>query len=139
MKAEYYPEVDMLNIGFAQGKGVESEEVSDGFVFTYDEDGKVVLMEIDNASKRLRLDDEFGLDVKVFGDVYTLSMAARELDVGKRAVAKTIQAMRDSGMNVGKQESRTSAMILSELDLQAIKQWRAEHPVGRPAAKESNG
>jgi uncharacterized protein YuzE len=122
----------------AEGKGVESAEVSDGFVFTYDADGKVVAIEIDNASKRLRLDDEVDVEVKVFGDVYTVSMAATELGAGKRAVAKTIQAMRARGVTVGKQESPTSAMILSELDLQAIRQWRNEHPVGRPAAKESN-
>ena len=66
MKAEYYPEVDMLNIDFAEGKGVESAEVSDGVVFTYDADGKVVAIEIDNASKRLRLDDEVDVEVKVF-------------------------------------------------------------------------
>ena len=132
MKAEYYPEVDMLTIDFVEGASTESAEVSDGFVFNYDENGKVVGMEIDNASKRVRLDDEIGLEIRVIGSIFTVSMAATELAVGKRAVAKTIQAMRESGLTVGKQETPTGAIILTEIDLKAIRQWREEHPRGRP-------
>ena len=135
MKAEHYPEVDMLTIDFVEGASTESAELADGFVFSYDEDGKIVGIEIDNASKRVRLDDETGLEIRVMGSIYTVSMAAAELGVGKRAVAKTIQAMRESGLPVGKQESPTGAIILSETDLNAIKQWREQHPRGRPANK----
>ena len=135
MKAEYYPEVDMLTIDFVEGVSTESAEVSEGFVFNYDDNGKVVGMEIDNASRRVRLDDEIGLDIKVMGDIYTVSMAAKELGVGKRAVAKTIQAMREGGLTVGKQETPTGAIILTATDLKAIKRWREDHPRGRPANK----
>ena len=133
MKAEYYPEVDMLTIDFVEGASTESAEVSDGFVFNYDDNGRVVGMEIDNASRRVRLDDEIGLDVRVMGGIYTVSMAATELGVCKRAVARTIQTMRDSGLTVGEQEKPTGAIILTEADLRAIKRWREEHPRGRPA------
>lgn len=135
MKAEYYPEVDMLTIDFVEGASTESAELADGFVFSYDEDGKIVGIEIDNASKRVWLDDETGLEIRVMGSIYAVSVAAAELGVGKRAVAKTIQAMRESGLPVGKQESPTGAIILSETDLNAIKQWREQHLRGRPANK----
>ena len=57
MKLRYYPETDSLYIDLANRSSVESKEVSKGVVLDYDADGNLVGIDIDNASKKLELDE----------------------------------------------------------------------------------
>ncbi len=56
MKLEYYRETDSLYIDLTSATSVESKEISEGIVFDYDPDGKLVGIDIDNASRKLGLD-----------------------------------------------------------------------------------
>jgi uncharacterized protein YuzE len=53
MKTRYDPEVDALYIRFADDKVVESEEVRPGVVLDFDAEGRIVGMEILDASEHL--------------------------------------------------------------------------------------
>jgi uncharacterized protein YuzE len=55
MKLNYYPETDSLYIDLSEKKSVESEEISEGVVIDYDENGDIVGIDIDNASFKLEL------------------------------------------------------------------------------------
>ena len=48
---EYYKETDMLYIKLASGVSVESDEVSPGVVLDYDDDNRVIGVEVEDASK----------------------------------------------------------------------------------------
>jgi len=50
---QYDKKVDILTIEFSSSPVQESDEESPGFIFDYDKDGKIVGMEILEASKRL--------------------------------------------------------------------------------------
>ena len=68
MKLNYYPETDSLYIDLSMGKSAESREISEGVVLDYDNKGKLVGIDIDNASKKLDLTK---LQImRVPGDVY---------------------------------------------------------------------
>lgn len=56
MKVNYYPETDTLYIDLSEQASVVSEEIADGIVLDFDAAGKVVGMEIDEASKKVPLD-----------------------------------------------------------------------------------
>ena len=138
MRIKYFPEVDKLDIDFIDDSpSVDNEEVAPGFLLRYDADGRIVGIEIDSASHHVRL-EQIESDpslVVVMGDVKTVSTLAAELGVGERSVQKTIQAMRNSGLDVGQQESPTHPIILSETDALSIKRWREDHPRGRRSSK----
>jgi uncharacterized protein YuzE len=51
MKFHYYPETDSLYIEFSSKPGADVVEISPGVVIDYDENGKPVGIDIDNASK----------------------------------------------------------------------------------------
>jgi uncharacterized protein YuzE len=55
MKLNYFPDTDSLYIDLAQRPSVESREVSDGVVLDYDDDGNLVGIDIDHASRKLDL------------------------------------------------------------------------------------
>jgi len=55
MKLNYYPDTDSLYIDLAERSSTESKEVSEGIVLDYDDDGNLVGIDIDNASKKLEL------------------------------------------------------------------------------------
>lgn len=55
MKLEYYPETDSLYIDLATKPSAESREISAGVVLDYGDDGTLVGIDIDNASKKLDL------------------------------------------------------------------------------------
>jgi uncharacterized protein YuzE len=57
MKFNYYPETDSLYIDLSSRKSVSSKEISEGVVVDYDEDGNITGIDIDNASKKVELDD----------------------------------------------------------------------------------
>ena len=51
MKFHYYPETDSLYIELSPALGADAVEISPGVVIDYDQDGKPVGIDIDNASK----------------------------------------------------------------------------------------
>ena len=56
MTLHYYAETDSLYIDLSEVASVESREVSEGVVLDYDAAGKLVGIDIDNASTRVQLD-----------------------------------------------------------------------------------
>ncbi len=55
MKLTYYPETDSLYIDLSEKTSVESTEISEGIVLDYDGEGKLVGIDIDNASSKVKL------------------------------------------------------------------------------------
>ncbi|MCE7939954.1 hypothetical protein DCC79_09005 [bacterium] len=55
MKLKYYPETDSLYIDLSHRTSVESREISEGIVLDYDDAGRVVGIDIDNASLKVEL------------------------------------------------------------------------------------
>lgn len=55
MRIAYYPDTDSMYIDLSSKKSSESTEVSPGVVLDYDEDGNLVGIDIDNASKIMDL------------------------------------------------------------------------------------
>jgi len=55
MKFHYYPETDSLYIDLAERAGSDTKEVAPGVVLDFDEEGKIVGIDIDNASKIVNL------------------------------------------------------------------------------------
>lgn len=55
MKLNYYADTDSLYIDLADRPSVESREVSIGVVLDYDAEGRIVGIDIDNASDKIEL------------------------------------------------------------------------------------
>ncbi len=55
MKLNYYSETDSLYIDLSSKASTETKEVSEGLNIDLDEDGNIVGIDIDNASKKLDL------------------------------------------------------------------------------------
>ncbi len=55
MKFNYYKDTDSLYINLIDRPSVESQEVSSGVVLDFDENGLLVGIDIDNASKNINL------------------------------------------------------------------------------------
>jgi len=55
MKLNYHPETDSLYIDLSERPSSESKEISEGIVLDYDTDGKLVGIDIDNASNKVEL------------------------------------------------------------------------------------
>jgi uncharacterized protein YuzE len=55
MKISYYPYTDSLYIDLSEQQSTESREVSEGVVLDYDAQGRLVGIDIDNASNRVEL------------------------------------------------------------------------------------
>ena len=51
MKISYYPETDSLYIDLSSGTSADSKEVDPGVVLDFDDEGQIVGIDIDNASK----------------------------------------------------------------------------------------
>lgn len=56
MKLNYHPETDSLYIDLTERPSAESREISEGVVLDYDVDGKLVGIDIDNASNKVELE-----------------------------------------------------------------------------------
>ncbi len=56
MKLNYYADTDSLYIDLSEQPSVESREISEGVVLDYDADGNLVGIDIDNASKKVQLE-----------------------------------------------------------------------------------
>ena len=55
MKLHYYPETDSLYIDLAVRPSTDSREISDGLVVDYDDEGRIVGLDIQHASQQLDL------------------------------------------------------------------------------------
>ena len=55
MKFNYYKETDSLYIDLSEKKSVDSKEVVEGVVLDFDKKGKIVGIDIDNASQLVNL------------------------------------------------------------------------------------
>ena len=51
MKLNYFPETDSLYIDLSENPSVDTQEVANGVVLDFDEQGKLVGIDIDNANK----------------------------------------------------------------------------------------
>ena len=56
MKLNYYPETDSLYINLSEQFSVESQEISEGIVLDYDAGGRLVGIDIDNASHKVEME-----------------------------------------------------------------------------------
>ena len=57
MKINYYPDTDSLYINLSHKTSVDSREVSSGVVLDYDADGNLVGIDIDQASKKMEINE----------------------------------------------------------------------------------
>ena len=57
MKIDYYPDTDSLYIEFSEKESSDSIEISEGIVLDYDQEGSLVGMDIDNAVKKVNLNE----------------------------------------------------------------------------------
>ena len=56
MELNYYPETDSLYINLSEQPSVESREISEGVLLDYDADGRLVGIDIDNASGKVEME-----------------------------------------------------------------------------------
>ena len=56
MKVKYFKETDSLYIDLSENTSTESTEISEGIVLDYDASGKLVGIDIDNASTKVALE-----------------------------------------------------------------------------------
>ena len=57
MKINYYPDTDSLYIDLSHKPSVDSREISSGVVLDYDIDGNLVGIDIDQASKKMDINE----------------------------------------------------------------------------------
>jgi len=55
MKLNYHPDTGSLYIDLSERPSAQSREISDGVVLDYDADGRLVGIDIDNASNKVDL------------------------------------------------------------------------------------
>lgn len=55
MKLHYYPDTDSLYVEFQPTPSTDSREIEDGLVVDFDDDGRIVGLDIDHASTKLDL------------------------------------------------------------------------------------
>ena len=56
MELNYYPETDSLYIDLSEQPSVESQEISEGIFLDYDAEGRLVGIDIDNASHKVEME-----------------------------------------------------------------------------------
>ena len=56
MKLNYCPETDSLYIDLSEQSSVESREISEDVLLDYDADGRLVGIDIDNASNKVDME-----------------------------------------------------------------------------------
>lgn len=62
MKIKYDQEADVIYLRFGEGKIVESDEIRDGLIVDYDENGNPIAIEILNAKEILANNPEISVD-----------------------------------------------------------------------------
>ncbi|MDE0315135.1 MAG: DUF2283 domain-containing protein [Candidatus Poribacteria bacterium] len=56
MRLNYYPETDSLYINLSEQPSAESQEISEGILLDYDAEGRLVGIDIDNASHKVDME-----------------------------------------------------------------------------------
>jgi uncharacterized protein YuzE len=56
MKLKYYKDTDSIYIDLSENQSSESKEISEGVVLDYDATGRLVGIDIDNASNKVALE-----------------------------------------------------------------------------------
>lgn len=56
MRLNYYPETDSLYISLSERPSVESQEISEGILLDYDVEGRLVGIDVDNASHKIDME-----------------------------------------------------------------------------------
>jgi len=64
MKATYDPEADALTLVFRRGPVEESDEIRDGVIIDYGKDGRILALELLDASDSIRHPDRFAAAVE---------------------------------------------------------------------------
>ena len=142
MELRFYPTLDMLNIKLSNARSVASEEVCEGFVFDFDAEGRLVRIEIEDASERVNLElirkepQAIVDETPTEGEIFTAAELAEQVGIGLRALQMVIQAMRAAGQEVGIRPGMAGTMY-SEKDLAAVERWREGHPRGRPRKQKA--
>ena len=57
MKINYYPDTDSLYIELSERESADSIEISEGIVLDYDQEASIVGIDIDNARKKINLNE----------------------------------------------------------------------------------
>lgn len=65
MEIVYDPETDSMDIEFQKGKYEVSKEIAEGVIIDYTKDGKIISIEILNASERMPKESMKGIMVKL--------------------------------------------------------------------------
>lgn len=65
MEILYDPETDSMDIEFQKGKYEISKEIAEGIIIDYTKNGRIISIEILNASKRMPKDSIKGIFVKL--------------------------------------------------------------------------
>lgn len=55
MKLSYFADTDSLYIDLSERTSSDSQEISDGIVLDFDDEGNLVGIDIDNASRKVQL------------------------------------------------------------------------------------
>ena len=63
MKVKYDPETDILNFIFSESKIKENDEVKEGVIVDYDNSGRIVSIEVLDASKHTKKPLEISYEV----------------------------------------------------------------------------
>ena len=65
MEIVYDPETDSMNIEFQKGRYEVSRKIAEGIIIDYTKDGKIISIEILNASERMPKESMKGILVKL--------------------------------------------------------------------------
>lgn len=65
MEIVYDPETDSMDIEFQKGKYEVSKEIAEGIIIDYTKEGKIISIEILNASERMSKESMKGIMVKL--------------------------------------------------------------------------
>ena len=57
MELNYFSETDSLYINLSEKPSVESQEISEGILLDYDAEGRLVGIDIDNASHKVEMEN----------------------------------------------------------------------------------
>ncbi len=142
MKTTYYKDADQLKIWLTHGPATGGgEDVAEGITLFYDDQDRIVGIEINQASQRADMsviarDPDHVKSGLQTGMIYTVPALADELGLAPRTLRRTIETMRATGQEVGLQQAPNAAIVLTEDDKAHIEQWRADHPWGRKKVEE---
>lgn len=145
MEAQYFPETDQLCISLSSKPALGGgSQISEGIWFFYDDQNRVVSIEIEFASSKVDLTTLKNNPQIVKPEsttpivTRTVTELAQEWDVSPRTIQRIITKMAQAGIKVGKQFGPTYPIILYDADVKAIESWRQKHPAGRPKAEPTS-